>query len=630
MKAETAAPAGQCPTCGAEVADGTVGGLCARCFARGALHDDFGWLHAASAELPPGEVEWPVVTGWRITGELGAGGMGRVYRAESETDNASAAVKVLDTRWTNDAIMTARFEAEAGALMTLEHPHIVRMLELTEADDGRLCLVMEHVEGCDLGRLMRGEQISHERAMDIFGKTCAAVAYAHERGFVHRDIKPANILVGRDGGVKLGDFGVAKKMPDDGSGPSATIGGLTLTTDRFGSAYYLAPEVLLRAPGAGTGTSVDVYALGVLLYHLLTGQMPLGHYTPVSVLTGLSKAFDPVIAAALEPDPARRTGSVAQLSRSAANAWETHLRGAGRVRIHRRVLVGAGVLLLGAAAAVAGALWQRKHMPGETPRVFPPPASASSTMPWENGLGMRFVPVAGTRVLFSMHETRRSDALPFLQATEEMVAGTWRAPQRKEWSLPMYRLEVGGSLVPGATWDDPGFPVTPEHPVSFVTLRDAQHYCQWLTWKEQNEGRLKPGQYYRLPTSAEWFAACGGADAPLLPGNRAGPEARDEYWPATWPTFTERDDFPRLAPIGSFPAERHGLHDISGNVAEWTQDDPEDDKAAALRGPAFHDGTARMARYDHPRQRPNKARMPHIGFRVVLDWQTGTAARATP
>lgn len=594
--------------------------MCSVCVAREALAQTSGWSLARTAEGDP-----PRVPGWTLSGVLGVGGMGKVWRAEPEEGGDSCALKVLDARWSRDPVMAARFEAEAEALRRLEHPHIVRVIELTETDDGRLCLVMELVDGCDLGRLLRGERLSLERALDIFGKVCQAVEHAHAQGFVHRDIKPSNILVGRDGTVKLADFGLAKELAAEGA--ASAPGGLTATTDQFGTAYYLAPERL--TPGAASGPPADVFALGVLLYHTLAGRVPVGNFTLLSQLTGLPGKIDGVVARALRADPAQRTASAVQLAREAADVWHRHRAGASQRKVRRRLLAGAAVLTLALAAGGLGAWWQQRKL---TPRIpvppAPPRAEATPAAPWENSLGMKFVAVPGTRVLFSIWETRRRDFEPFRAADRASLTAVWRADaieRARRRANSIVRVEEDGDISATGTWEDPGFPVTPDHPASGINIRDAQRFCLWLTWREQGEGRLQPDQRYRLPTDAEWLAACGGETAPLRPGNLAGPEALELPWPRDWPTLPQRDPFPRLAPVASFPAEPHGLFDLSGNVAEWVQDDDENTATrpirsqAKLRGPSARDGTLERATFAFDRPALYGQRLPFVGFRVVLE-----------
>jgi serine/threonine protein kinase len=551
--------------------------------------------------------------------------MGRVYRAESEDDGAIGALKILDSRWAHDAVVSARFEEEARALRQLDHPHVVRVLATAEADDGRFCLVMEFVDGCDLGRLLRAEKLSMERAMDIFQKVCAAVAHAHEHGLVHRDIKPGNILIGREGTLKLVDFGLAKDVTLANSEHSL-IGSLTSTTDQFGTAYYIAPERFTQRKAGAPAT--DVYSLGVLLYHLLTGQMPLGNYTPLSRMIGVSPKWDQVIAQALEADPAKRTSSVAELDAAVRKLWLDHLAGTDRKLKRRRWLIAVGVTSIALIAAIAGAAWQW-HRTKPKPVVFASPRSAIEAAPWMNSLGMKFVPVPGTKVLFSVYETRRRDVEEFIRANNHMFSDPWNVSlkQRRQDHLeaPMFTFRRRDGTVIEAKWDDPGWPITPDHPMILATVREMLRYCLWLTWKEQGEGRLKQGQRYRLPTDAEWLAACGGPDAPLRPGNRAGPEARDELWPPALATRMDRDAFPRTAPVGSFPAELYGLYDMSGNVAEWVSDaatslnDSEVEASAKLRGPCFGDGTAAAAAFSNARTARPNFRIPTVGARLVLE-----------
>jgi formylglycine-generating enzyme required for sulfatase activity len=602
----------RCPHCGTPTAADRLGGICPACFGRSAEE----WLAVPALDTPS---SCPDVPGWTLTGVLGAGGMGHVYRAESNTDGSPAALKVLNARWSGDPLMSARFEAEAAALRRLSHPHIVQVQALTETVDGRLCLVMEYVDGCDLSRLLRAGKLPQERAMDLFLKICEAVACAHDAGLLHRDIKPSNILVGDGGVVKLADFGLVKSLASDSTGPF--IGGLTATTDQFGTAYYLAPERITGCPDRGARG--DVYSLGVLLYHLLAGRMPLGKFQPLSALTGLPRALDAVVSAALEADPDNRTASVKDLAGQAARIWQQHRSGTGRRRLGRRLAV---ALTMGAALAVAaigGAAWQR----GKTAIPGRPPAAATTQEPWTNSLGMNFVPVPGTRVLFSTCETRRREY--DLYRAADRAAAPWRtgrAERLAQQDGSIIRFTEDGALHGDDSYEHPAWPVTPDFPAHGIGIRDAQHFCLWLTLKDRAEGWLLEGWHYRLPTSAEWIAAAGGTSAARLPGNIAGEEIRSyPDRPPDWNVLPERDAFLYPSPAGSFPVERHGLYDMSGNLSEWVQDAPERLGAPAGQSAAFLIGPNHLQAMKGADAltflSPVKLtrRQPHAGFRVVLE-----------
>lgn len=586
---------------------------------------------AAFAPPAPAAAAMPEIPGWRVTGVLGAGGMGRVYLAEQEETGSPAAVKVLDARWAQDPVMLARFESEAETLRRLEHPGIVQLLDTGETMDGQLCLIMEYVDGCDLGRLLRAGGLPAARAAEIFRKVCEAVEHAHSRDVVHRDIKPSNILAAADGTVKLADFGLARDGAPHGSG----IGGLTATTDQFGTAYYLAPERM--QPGSPVQPQTDVFSLGVLLYHLFSGRMPLGNFTPLSRLAGLPQSFDVIVSRALQADPAQRTRSAAELLQAFEKAWQQHLAGATRRRALRRGLAAAAVLLLAAGSVAGGAWWQRRSTPEV--KTFPVPASATQEKPWENSLGMRFVPVPGTEVLFSIWETRQRDIEPFVSARSEAFSMPWQEGARNARMRAFRKSLAKGVHIPLDDGGAPDLTRAPDRAVGLIFAADATMFCRWLTWKEQIEGRITPQQYYRLPTSREWMTAAGGPQAERLPGNLAGTESLGKPWLVSRQVFPTSDEFDGAATVGSFPVERFGLFDISGNLSEWVcdpfflRDGEEPDAETAgdsdkdnlsranltytLRGPNFSDGTEAAARLGTVRPAP-KLRQLTCGFRVVL------------
>ncbi len=200
-------------------------------------------------------------------------------------------------------------------------------------------------------------------------------------------------------------------------------------------------------------------------------------------------------------------------------------------------------------------------------RRKPQPRSPAASG-WVNSLGIRFVPLPGSHVLFCVWKTRVSDFEAFARETGyDATAG-------------MFSLRAGGWTQRGDNWRNPGFAQTPEHPVCGVSWADAKAFCTWLTRKEKSEGRLQPGQYYRLPTDAEWSQAVGTSTYPWgeeFPpprgaGNYAGEEAKDENWPSHYGGIAGYlDGFARTSPVGSFAPNRLGLFDLGGNLWEWCE-----------------------------------------------------------
>ena len=246
-----------------------------------------------------------VLAGRTIVERIGAGGMGTVYRARG--DNGDVAIKVLRPALGVDrAAALARFSREADALRRLDHPHVVRFLEHGE-EAGVAYIVTELVKGRDLAATLADGRMSLARIVDVMSQVCDGVAAAHAAGIVHRDLKPANILVGEDGVVKIADFGLAQL------GPDAALTTLTRTNVAMGTFHYLAPEQ--RKDAHGIDHRADIWAIGVILYEMLTGELPLGSFAPPSANgpAGCDRRADAVIRRALAPDPADRFASAAHL-----------------------------------------------------------------------------------------------------------------------------------------------------------------------------------------------------------------------------------------------------------------------------------------------------------------------------
>ncbi|MGW0335896.1 protein kinase domain-containing protein [Streptomyces sp. NPDC003011] len=210
---------------------------------------------------------------YRLQDPIGRGAMGEVWRALDETLGRTVAVKLLLPH-DSDPTATSRFRLEAQTAGRLNHPYVVGVYDFGEYD-GRLFLVMELVEGDSLARRLTAEgPLPAGQVARIAAQAAAGLAAAHQQGIVHRDIKPANLLLDPDGTLKIGDFGIARFVDD----PS---GALTTTGQIVGTSLYLAPE---RALGQTAAPACDVYALGCVLYQLLTGRPPFQADTAVAIL----------------------------------------------------------------------------------------------------------------------------------------------------------------------------------------------------------------------------------------------------------------------------------------------------------------------------------------------------------
>lgn len=608
-----------------------IEGLCPACLASGVS----GALADFLQTKPQEPVELAVqIEGCEIESVLGAGAMGIVYHGVRSDTNEAVAVKVLSRSISGDAEMAERFRREAVALAALDHPNIVRVVSTGMADDGRLYLAMELVDGCDLRRLLKAEKLSTDRALDIFCKVCQGIEHAHAHGMIHRDIKPANILVGINGAVKVADFGIAKAAA--GSLSSFT---LTQTREAFGTPYYIAPEV---ARQDAADERADIYALGVLLYEVITGRVPMGSVTPASQLAGVPSQFDALITQSMSDDAAKRPQTVQDMREAVERIRESQTVTAKRRRALKMSAYCAVAALSVASAAILGMWWQREAMKPPPAPVYAAPASATRERPWINSLGMTFVPVPETTVLWCMHETRRGEYAQFYQM-DRATLPQWRMntlkTKRTEY-IPLITKE--GWIIGKGDWREPGFPQTDAHPVVGVDLRDSRSFCVWLTWKEQQEGRLGPGMRYRLPRNEEWVFATGykssgeekgprkrretspEIEVALAAANFAGEEVRLQLWPTDWPIRELHDAFPRTAPCGSFPGNAHGLHDLFGNVAEWVDTlrpaaSTKDSPTYSVRGGSWSMGGLSTM---HPSTRiaANQNFMrSDIGFRVVLE-----------
>ena len=209
---------------------------------------------------------------YHVIREIGRGGMANVYLAEDTyLDNRQVAIKILRSNFENDSLAIARFQREAYAMAELNHPNIVGISDVGDADDQQY-IVMEYIDGLTLKQYINEHApLANEEAIRIGDEILDAMALAHSSGIIHRDLKPQNILITKDGTAKVTDFGIAKALSETS---------LTQTNSMFGSVHYLSPE---QARGGNATPQSDLYAIGIIIYEMLTGAIPFDGDSAVTI-----------------------------------------------------------------------------------------------------------------------------------------------------------------------------------------------------------------------------------------------------------------------------------------------------------------------------------------------------------
>jgi tRNA A-37 threonylcarbamoyl transferase component Bud32 len=241
----------------------------------------------------------PFFPGLEILEVAGRGGMGTIYKARQPQLDRLVALKILAPELGRDPAFAQRFSREAQALAKLNHSNIVGIFDFGQAG-GYYYFLMEYVDGVTLRQLMERKEIHAEEAQRIVIETCHALQYAHEEGIVHQDIKPSNILLDKKGRVKIADFGLArlageKRRETVGGDPGPMV---------MGSPPYMAPEQV--ATPRKVDRRADLYALGVVFYEMLTGELPQERVVPPSLKAPVDPRLDAVVSRALARHPRRR------------------------------------------------------------------------------------------------------------------------------------------------------------------------------------------------------------------------------------------------------------------------------------------------------------------------------------
>lgn len=305
----------ECSQCGAPLPEDAPPGLCRECRLAGTIApeaDSLAGFDATVVRPTPEAVPTASLdevarhfSELEILEVLGKGGMGLVFRARQRELDRIVALKVLLPEISHDPAFSLRFSREARALAKLNHPGVVAVHDVGQRG-GLYYLLMEYVDGANLRHVLKSGRMSATNTLQIASQICDALQFAHDAGVIHRDVKPANILITSKGQVKIADFGLAKLVGQP-SADSALTGPMQI----MGTLHYMAPEQMERP--LEVDHRADIYSLGVVLYEMLTGELPIGHFALPSQIASADAGLDKIVLRALTKAPAGRFQQVSEL-----------------------------------------------------------------------------------------------------------------------------------------------------------------------------------------------------------------------------------------------------------------------------------------------------------------------------